>query len=69
MVLVPEPMVFTRRASRLSRVRTLECSGLPRSESCPLLEASVRRAISFCSACTTAATLLTACFHFSWSPL
>jgi hypothetical protein len=51
------------------RVGALELLGLPRSDSCPSFEASVRRIISFCRLCTTTATLLTACFIFSWSPL
>ena len=50
-------------------VRALELLGLSAIGELPFLGGSVRRAISFCKLCTTTATLLTACFIFSWSPL
>ena len=50
-------------------VGALELLRLAALGSCPSFDASVSRLSSFCRPCTTMATLLTACFIFSWSPL
>ena len=48
-----------------ARVGALELLGLAAFRELPFARASVSRPSSFCSPCSTAATLFTACFIFS----